>query len=128
MTARIRDMAPNLVHVLGKRIPEFEFREISIANETGFAHACLLVNQIMNQITMYNAGLLNLRRDLIVDQLANNFIDYVLQSPVIEKPQAVRPRHPKIEAIEGTKAGSKRKVLAVGATKNRETAPLKKKT
>jgi AcrR family transcriptional regulator len=129
MTARIRDMAPNMVHVLGKQIPEFKFEEISEINENRFAHACLLVNQILSQITMYNGGLLNLRRDLVIERLTRNFIDYLLESPALVKPRLVSTRHPKVETNDGDLVSLQGiSVLPIRADKNRRTERLKKKT
>jgi AcrR family transcriptional regulator len=126
MTARIRDMAPNLVNVLGKQIPEFEFKKISEANEVRFVDACLLVNQIMNQITMYNAGLLDLRRDLVVERLAKNFKSYLLESPSFEKPRLIGNKPPKVQANDDdTMDAEQGSGLSVRAAKTRKTEPPK---
>jgi AcrR family transcriptional regulator len=108
MSARIRDMAANLVHVLGKQIPEFQFRENSEADEKRFAHAILLVNQIMNQITMFNAGLLNIRRDLLIERLAKYFADYLLESSANETSREVGTLHSKVDKTGPDSVGTKR--------------------
>ena len=122
MAAQIRNMAPNLVYVLGKQMPEFEFNEISDANESFFADACLLVNQIMNQITMYNAGLLNIRRDLVIERLAKNFENYILESPISKKPRLIATNHSDVATHSPSLAGSKQNsVLPVRTSKVQKT-------
>jgi AcrR family transcriptional regulator len=77
MNDQIRDMAPNLVKALGSSMPEFAFETVQPHDERRFAQACLLVNQIMNQVTMFGAGLLNIRRDIFVDLITENFHDFI---------------------------------------------------
>jgi AcrR family transcriptional regulator len=108
MSGRIRDMAATLVHVLGKQIPEFQFTEKSEADEKRFAHASLLVNQIMNQITMFNAGLSNIRRDLLIERLAKYFTDYLLESSAHGKSGTAKMRHPKAKTEGANPVGSPR--------------------
>lgn len=79
MNDQIRDMAPNLVKALGSSMPEFAFEPASPHDERRFAQACLLVNQIMNQFTMYGAGLLKIRRDIFLDLLTETFHDFILK-------------------------------------------------
>jgi AcrR family transcriptional regulator len=79
MNDQIGDMAPNLVKALGNSVPEFAFDAAEPPDEKRFAQAVLLINQIMNQLTMYGAGLLKIRRDIFVDLLTENFHNFILR-------------------------------------------------
>ena len=120
MRDRIRDMAPDLVHALGKQIPEFAFAAVSEANEDRFAHACLLVNQIVNQITMHNAGLFHIRRALIVDRLAKNFQEFIRESAAHLNPEQAAAKRPGAAKSNVAASTTKAKAGSVSSASRRQ--------